>query len=158
MWNINAPQGRIPCAIFTKFADFVPLFRMRWVLKFGWICSRGYGVIGVLSWRGLFILKFSVLPSGETMCQTPKSFRGARSFLRSSITMPSLVGLGFHPPPGQPRTLSFLFVCLFVRHAFERQRLCTRFRHEGVGVQKRFWYRWIAVSYTHLTLPTIYSV
>ena len=24
MWNINAPQGRIPCAIFTKFAEFVP--------------------------------------------------------------------------------------------------------------------------------------
>jgi len=23
MWNINAPQGRIPCAIFTKFAEFV---------------------------------------------------------------------------------------------------------------------------------------
>ena len=20
MWNVNAPQGRIPCAIFTKFA------------------------------------------------------------------------------------------------------------------------------------------
>ena len=31
-----------------------------------------------------------------------------------------------------------LSVCLFVRHAFERQRLCARFRHEGVGVQKRF--------------------
>ena len=31
MWNINAPQGRIPCAIFTKFAEFVPHFRMRWV-------------------------------------------------------------------------------------------------------------------------------
>jgi len=27
--------------------------------------------------------------------------------------MPSLVGLGFHPPPAQPKTLS-LFVCLFV--------------------------------------------
>ena len=24
-----APQGRIPCAIFTKFAEFVPRFRMR---------------------------------------------------------------------------------------------------------------------------------
>jgi len=24
MWNIKAPQGRIPCAIFTKFAEFVP--------------------------------------------------------------------------------------------------------------------------------------
>jgi len=29
-------------------------------------------------------------------------------------------------------------VCLFVRHAFERQRLCARFRHDNVGVQKRF--------------------
>ena len=23
MWNINAPQGHIPCVIFTKFAEFV---------------------------------------------------------------------------------------------------------------------------------------
>ena len=30
------------------------------------------------------------------------------------------------------------FVCLPVRQAFERQSLCARFRHEGVGVQKRF--------------------
>ena len=28
MWNINAPQGRIPCTIFTKFVEFVPRFRM----------------------------------------------------------------------------------------------------------------------------------
>ena len=48
------------------------------------------------------------------MRQTP-SFSGARTCSRSSITMPSLVGLGFHPPPGWPKTLSFcLFVCLFV--------------------------------------------
>ena len=31
-----------------------------------------------------------------------------------------------------------LSVCLFVRHAFERQRLCARFRYEGVGVKKQF--------------------
>jgi len=31
-----------------------------------------------------------------------------------------------------------LSVSLFVRHAFERQSLCARFGHEGVGVQKRF--------------------
>jgi len=31
-----------------------------------------------------------------------------------------------------------LSLCLSVRHAFERQRLCARFRHEGVRVQKRF--------------------
>ena len=144
MWNINAPQGCIPCAIFTKFAEFEPHFRMRWVLKFGWICPRGYGVMGVLSWGGRVSTKFSAPPSGETMRQTRKRFTGERTCSRSSITMPSLVGLGFHPPPGWPKTLSYfvcLFVCLFVRHAFERQSLCARFRHEGDGVQKRFWCR-----------------
>jgi len=29
MWSINAPQGRIPCAIFTNFAGFVTSFRTR---------------------------------------------------------------------------------------------------------------------------------
>jgi len=81
--------------------------------------------------------------------------------------MPTLLGLGCHPPSGRPKTLSFClfvtgsiaratrrylsypeadfvaknvesFVCLSVRHTFERQSLCARFRHEGVGVQKRF--------------------
>ena len=47
------------------------------------------------------------------------------------------------PAAGVAKNVEFflsvcLFVCLFVRHAFERQSLCARFRHEGVGVQKRF--------------------
>ena len=29
MWNINAPQERIACAIFTKFAEFELRFRMQ---------------------------------------------------------------------------------------------------------------------------------
>ena len=46
------------------------------------------------------------------------------------------------PAAGVAKNVDF-FVCLFVcflsvRHAFERQSLCARFRHEGVGVQKRF--------------------
>ena len=40
-------------------------------------------------------------PSGETMSETPKRFTGARTCSMSSITMPSLMGLGFHPPPGR---------------------------------------------------------
>jgi len=87
--------------------------------------------------RGSGYPQLSAPPSGETVRQIPKSFHGAKKCSRSSITMPSSVGRGFHPPPGWPKTLSF-FVCLFVHHAFERQRLCARFRHEGVGVQKRF--------------------
>jgi len=63
--------------------------------------------------RGLVTPKFSAPSSGETMRQTPKSFSGARTCSMSSITyMPSLVGFGFHPPPGQPKTLSFF--CLSV--------------------------------------------
>jgi len=70
--------------------------------------------------------KFSAPPSGETMRQTPKSFRGARTCSRSSIAMPSLVGLDFHPfsfysAPHCKRCTSYgnsvrLFVCPSVRH------------------------------------------
>jgi len=41
----------------------------------------------------------------------PKRLGGVRTRSRSSITVPRFVGLGFHPPPGRPKMLSF--VCLF---------------------------------------------
>ena len=50
-------------------------------------------------------------------------------------------GARISPAAGVAKNVEFfvcLFVCLFVHHAFERQRLCGRFRHEGVGIQKRF--------------------
>jgi len=114
LWYINASQGRIHCVIFTKFAEFVPCFRMRQLLKCRQMCSRAYGVMGVLCWQSLVIPKFSAPPSSETMRQTLKNFRGARMCSRSSITMWRLMGLGFHWPPVRSKTLSFLFVCLFV--------------------------------------------
>jgi len=43
-------------------------------------------------------------------------------------------GARISPAAGATKTLSFLFVCLSVRHAFERQCLCTRSSHECVGV------------------------
>jgi len=58
--------------------------------------------------------KLSVPHNDKTVCQTPKSFRGARMCLRSSITMPSLVRRGVHMLPEQPKIPSFLFVCLCV--------------------------------------------
>jgi len=44
------------------------------------------------------------------------------------------------PAVGVAKNVEFfcLFVCLLVRHAFERQRLCARFCYEGVAIQKRF--------------------
>jgi len=140
---INAPQGRISCAIFTKFAECVRYFRMRYVLKFCWICSRSYGVMGVLSWGGLVTPKFSAPSSSETMRQTPKVLE-VQERARGPLS-PCQVwwGSAFTHCRGSQKRWVFLFLCLSVRHAFERQRLCTRFRLEGVGVQKRFWYRWI---------------
>jgi len=134
------PAGAYPLGDFHKICRVCTSFQVALGIKI-WLDL----LIGLWSYGGFklrasgFPQIFSAAPpSGETMRQTTKRFRGERTRSRSSITMPSLVGLGFHPPPGWPKTLSFLSVCLFVRHAFERQRLCARFRHEGVGVQKRF--------------------
>ena len=51
--------------------------------------------------------------------------------------MPSLVALEFHPPPGWPKTLSF-FVCLFVRHAFERQSCAPDFAMKALEYRNDF--------------------
>jgi len=69
--------------------------------------------MGGLKLRGQVKPKFSVPPRGETVRHTQKGFRGARTCSRSSITMPSLLELGFQPL-GQPKMSSFLYVCLFV--------------------------------------------
>ena len=110
------PAGAYPLCDFHKICRVCTAFQMRQLLKFRWICSNGYRVMEVLSWWCRVSAKSSTPRSSETMRQTPKSFQGARTCSRSSITIPSLVGLGFNPPPGPPKTLSFLSVCLFVRH------------------------------------------
>jgi len=43
-------------------------------------------------------------------------------------------GAWISPAAGAAKNVEF-FVCLFVRHSFERQSLCARFRHEGVGTE-----------------------
>ena len=44
-------------------------------------------------------------------------------------------GARISPAAGAAKNVEF-FVCLSVRHTFERRSSCARFRHEGVGVQK----------------------
>ena len=112
----KCPAGAYPlrdfpeiCRVCTTVQDALGVKILLDLLKGLW-SYRGFKL------RGLVTPKFSAPPSGETMHQTPKSFRGARTCSRSSITMPSLVGLGFHSPPGQPKTLRFfcLIVCLSI--------------------------------------------
>ena len=74
-------------------------------------------------------------PSGETMRQTSNVLevqeRGRGPLSPCQVWW----GSDFTRRQGDQKRF---FVCLFVRHAFERQRLCAQFRQEGVGVQKRF--------------------
>ena len=61
---------------------------------------KGFRVYGGLKFGGAFPLKFSASPSGETMRWMQRRFGNARMVRTSSITMSSLVGLGFYTPPG----------------------------------------------------------
>jgi len=125
------PAGAYPLGDFRKICRVCASCKVTLGVKIWLDLLEGLWSYGGFKLRGLVSPKFSAPPIGETMRQTPKSFRGTRTCSRSSISSCQ----------GQPKTLSFfvcLSVCLFVRHTFERQRLCARFRHEGVGVQKRF--------------------
>jgi len=60
----------------------------------------------------------------------------------SSITMPSLVGLGFHPPLGWPKTLIF-FTGSIARSASHRYLIYSEadfevFCHEGPHLRAKF--------------------
>ena len=70
MWNINAPQGRIPGANFTKFAEFVPRFRMHYV-KILLDMLKGLRSYGGFKLTGSGYPQIFSAPSGETMRQTP---------------------------------------------------------------------------------------
>ena len=73
MWNINAPQGRIPCAIFTKFAEFVCTpFQNALGVKTWLDLLEGLWSYGGFKLRGLVSPQVFSAPSGETMRQTPK--------------------------------------------------------------------------------------
>jgi len=56
--------------------------------------------------------KLSAHFSYESVCWTPKSFRNARTCLRSSITMTSLVGLRFYLPLGDQKC-RFFCLCMY---------------------------------------------
>jgi len=138
------PAGEYPFGIFTKFAEFVPHFRSCQLLKFGWTCSRGYGVMGVLSWGVWFPQIFSA-PTRETASDPQKVLEVQKHARRPLSLCQVWWASDITRRRGGQKGEFFvcLYVCLSVRQAFERQRLCARFRHEGVGVQKRFRLRWI---------------
>ena len=81
-------------------------------------------------------------PLAAKLCvRLPKVFWRCKNVLEVLYHHAKFGGARISLAAGMAKNLEFLSVCLFVclsvRHAFERQSLCARFRHEGVGVQKR---------------------
>jgi len=113
----KCPAGAYPLRDFHKICRVCTPFQDALAVKISMDLLKGLWSYGRFKLTGSGYPQIFIAPSGKAMRQTLKSFRGARMCSRSSITMPSLVGLGFHPPLGRPKTLSFfvcLFVCLFV--------------------------------------------
>ena len=101
------PAGAYPLCDFHKICRICSTFQDALAVKVSLNLLKGLWSYGHFNLTGSGYPKIS---SGETMRQTPKRFRGETTCSRSSITMPSLVAIGFHPPPGRRKTLSF-FVC-----------------------------------------------
>ena len=131
--TVYSPKTRNFTEILPNFRIFMPtghilhrgIFTLRDFYKICRVCMSFqnasvvkiciYLLKGLWSY-GMGFPKFSVpqAHSSETMRRTPKIFGGARMCSSSSITMPSLTGLGFCLPLGGKKYWVFSFVCLFV--------------------------------------------
>ena len=119
------PAWPYPLRDFHKICRVCSPFQDALAVKISlWICSRGYGVMGVLSWRCLVIPKFSAPFRGETMRQTPKVLE-VQERARGPLS-PCQVWWGsdfIRRRGGQKRwVFVYLSVCLFVS-LFVRQFL-----------------------------------
>jgi len=90
--------------------------------------------------RGSGSPKFSV-PLAAKLCVRPQMFSRYKNVLEVLYHHAKFGGARISPAAWVAKNVEFfvcLSDCLSVLHAFERQSLCARFRHEDVGVQKRF--------------------
>ena len=96
--------------------------------------------MGVLS-GGVWVPLNLQRPLAAKLCVRPQTFSRCKNVFEVLYHHAKFGGARISPAAGVAKNVEFfvcLSVCLFVRHAFERQRLFARFRHKGVGVQKRF--------------------
>ena len=85
------PAGAYSLRDFHKICRGCTSFQDALCVKIWLDLLKGLWSYGGFKLGGRVSPKFSATPSGETMRQTTKRFRGERTCSRSSITMPSLV-------------------------------------------------------------------
>jgi len=96
-----------------------------------------YGVLNLIT--GSDYPQIFSAPNSETVRKIPKSFEGRRKNALKVLYHPAKFDRAQISPAAEAaKNVEYfcLSACLFVRHAFERQRLCARFLHESVEVHK----------------------
>ena len=138
------PAWSYPLRDFHKISRIWTSFQDALAVKISLDLLKGLWGYGGLKLTGLVIHKFSAPKRRNYASDTTKVLE-VQERARGPLSPCQVCwSSDFTRRRGGQKRLAFcLFVCLFDRHAFERQRLCARFRHEGVAVQKQFWCRWI---------------
>jgi len=114
------------CRVCTLFQDVLAVFA-QWLRSYGGFKLRGWVR---MKFQCPLVVKLCILELQE--CGR-RPLSPCKVWLGSDLTRCQ----------DSKKVEFFLSVCLLVRHSFEHQTLCARFCHEGVGVQKWFWYHWI---------------
>jgi len=73
-------------------------------------------------------------PERQNYASDPENFSRCKNVLQVLYYRAKFGGARISPADRAAKNDEFLSICLFVHHAFERQRLYARFRHEGVGM------------------------
>ena len=110
MWKINAQQG-YPLCDFHKISRFCTPFQVALAVKISLDLLEGLWSYGGFKLTGSGYPANFQRPLAAKLCVGPQCFRGARTCLRSSITMPSLVGHGFNRRlPRAAKNVEFLWL------------------------------------------------
>jgi len=148
MWNINSQQGRTPLRYFHKICRVCTPFQDALAVKISLDLLKGLRSYGGFKFTGSGYPQIFSAPQRRNHVSDPQKFSRCKNVLEVLYHHAKFGGARISPAAGAAKNVEFfclfvylfvcLSVCLSVRHAFERQRLCVQFRHEGVGVQKRF--------------------
>ena len=134
MWNINA-NGAYPwhdfnkiCSVCTSFLDALGVKISMDLLKGLW--SYGGFKLMCSGYPQIFTARYR-----RNYASHHQTFWRCKNVLEVLYHHAKFGGARISPASGKAENVEFflsvcLFVCLFVRHAFERQRLCAIFRNE----------------------------
>jgi len=138
--EFKRPTGAYPLRDFHRICRICTPFQDALAVEI-WL-----DLLGVMELWGFYVegsgyLQIFSAPKRRNCASDPQKFWRCKNVLEVLYHHAKFDGARILPAAETAKNVEFfvcLSVCLFVAHTFERQRLCALFRHEAVGVQKRF--------------------